>query len=83
MKELILFFTGLFIGFFYFGHLYLQLRNLKKEYKPSLFFTFPIRFLLLSTILGIIFYQFNTLAIYTIIGLLVSRFGVYYNSKIF
>lgn len=76
MKELLLFFTGLMIGFLYFGHLYLQLGYLKNKHKIPIFFTFAIRFSLLSIVLGILFYLFNSLAIYTVFGFIISRFGI-------
>ncbi len=81
MKELLLFFTGLVIGFLYFGHLYLQLEYLKNKHKIPIFFTFAIRFGLLSTILGILFYLFNSLAIYTVFGFIISRFGIYFHKS--
>jgi hypothetical protein len=74
MKALLLFFAGLLTGSLYFGHLYLQLQNLKKEHKISLFFTFPVRFLLLSILLGVLFYYFDTLAVYAVFGVLICRF---------
>jgi len=79
MKELLLFFTGLVIGFLYFGHLYLQLGYLKNKHKIPIFFTFAIRFGLLSIVLGILFYLFNSLAIYTVFGFIISRFGIYFH----
>ncbi|MFT7824901.1 MAG: ATP synthase subunit I [Sulfurimonas sp.] len=81
MKALLLFFAGLLIGSLYFGHLYLQLQNLQKERKISLFFTFPVRFLLLSIVLGILFYRFDTLAIYSVFGVLICRFILYLKYK--
>jgi len=78
MQEVLLFFTGLWIGFLYFGHLYLQLQNLTKKCKIPIFFTFPVRFVLLSIVLGILFYLFNTLAIYAVFGFIISRFGIYF-----
>jgi len=77
MKELILFVTGLLIGFLYFGHLYWQLGYLKKKQKIPIFFTFFIRFALLSIVFGILFYLFNALAIYVVSGFIMSRFGIY------
>lgn len=74
MKALLLFFTGMLIGFLYFGHLYLQLQHLKKKHKIPIFFTFLVRFLLLSIVLGILFYHFGYLAIYTFLGFIVSRY---------
>lgn len=78
MKALLLFFAGLSIGSLYFGHLYLQLQNLKKERKMTLFFTFPVRFLLLSIVLGMLFYRFDTLAVYSVFGVLLCRFIIYF-----
>lgn len=77
MKELFLFFTGLLIGSLYFWHLYLQIQYLKKERKAVIFFTFFVRFLLLGIVLGILFYLFNALAIYTVFGILICRFMIY------
>ncbi len=78
MKELFLFFTGLVTGFLYFGHLYLQLEYLKNKQKTPIFFTFFIRFGLLSIVLGILFYLFNALAVYAVFGFILSRFGIYF-----
>jgi|GEM_PF-1633039 len=80
MKELLLFFAGLVTGYLYFGHLYLQLEYLKNKYKIPIFFTFAIRFSLLSIVLGILFYLFNSLAIYTVFGFIISRLGIYFIS---
>ena len=74
MKALLLLFTGILIGFFYFGHLYLQLKYLKKKHKIPLFFTFLVRFSLLSIAFGILFYHFGYLAIYTFLGFMISRY---------
>ena len=78
MKALLLFFAGLLIGSLYFWHLYLQLQNLKKAHKIPLFFTFPVRFLLLSILLGMLFYRFDTLAVYSVFGVLICRFVIYF-----
>ncbi|GIT97848.1 ATP synthase subunit I [Sulfurovum sp. TSL1] len=74
MKALLLLFTGMLIGTFYFGHLYLQLQHLKKKHKIPFFFTFLVRFLLLSIILGMLFYHFSYLAIYAFFGFIISRY---------
>ena len=74
MKAVLLFFTGMLIGFFYFGHLYLQLQYLKKKHKIPLFFTFLVRFGMLSIVLGILFYHYSYLAIYAFLGFIISRY---------
>lgn len=81
MKALLLFIAGLSVGSLYFGHLYLQLQNLKKASKIPLFFTFPVRFLLLSIVLGMLFYRFDTLAVYAVFGILLCRFSIYLKYK--
>ncbi|MDD3592782.1 MAG: hypothetical protein PHO65_09075 [Sulfurovum sp.] len=78
MKALLLFFAGLLVGSLYFTHLYLQLQNLKKAHKIPLFFTFPVRFLLLSIVLGMLFYRFDALAVYAVFGVLLCRFVIYF-----
>lgn len=78
MKELILFFTGLFTGFLYFGHLYWQLEYLKNKKKIPIFFTFFVRFGLLAILFAILFYLFNALAIYVVFGFIISRLGIYF-----
>ncbi|WP_414717496.1 ATP synthase subunit I [Sulfurovum sp.] len=74
MKALLLLFTGILIGFFYFGHLYLQLQHMKKKHKFPFFFTFLVRFSLLSIVFGMLFYHFGYLAIYTFLGFMISRY---------
>lgn len=81
MKALLLFIAGLSVGSLYFWHLYLQLQNLKKAHKIPLFFTFPVRFLLLSILLGILFYRFDTLAVYSVFGVLLCRVIIYLTFK--
>lgn len=78
MKELLLFFTGVAIGFFYFWHLYLQLNYLKNKHKIPIFFTFSIRFGLFSIILAILFHLFHSLVLYTILGFIISKFWIYF-----
>lgn len=78
MKELLLFFTGLLTGFLYFGHLYLQLEYLKNKQKIPIYFLFLVRFVLLSIVLGILFYLFNALAVYAVLGFILSRLGIYF-----
>jgi hypothetical protein len=74
MKALLLLFTGILIGSFYFGHLYLQLQYLKKKHKIPFFFTFLVRFLVLSMALSMLFYHFGYLALYTFLGFMISRY---------
>lgn len=62
------------MGAFYFGHLYLQLQHLKKKHKIPFFFTFLVRFSLLSIAFGMLFYHLSYAAIYAFLGFMISRY---------
>ena len=76
MKEILFFIIGNVIAIFYFSHLYFQLANLGKRRKISFYFTFPLRFSVLSILLGILFLIYGSMAVYSIIGIVTGRFVV-------
>lgn len=73
MRELLFFILGNIIALFYFSHLYWQLNNLAIRRKVSFYFTFAIRFSLLSLLLGSLFFFFGAVAVYCTIGIFTGR----------
>jgi hypothetical protein len=78
MRELLLFILGNIIAIFYFSHLYWQLGNLTVKRKIPFYFTFAVRFSLLSLLLGSLFFFYGAVAVYCIIGIFTGRFLTLY-----
>ncbi len=73
MKELLFFIIGNIIAIFYFSHLFWQLSNLAVKREISFYFTFPIRFSVLSLLLGSLFFFYGAVAAYCMIGIFTGR----------
>ena len=73
MRELLFFILGNIIAIFYFSHLYWQLGNLIVKREIPFYFTFAIRFSLLSLLLGSLFFFYGAVAVYCMIGIFTGR----------
>ncbi len=73
MRELLFFILGNIIAIIYFSHLYWQLGNLIVKRKIPFYFTFAIRFSLLSLLLGSLFFFYGAVAVYCMIGIFTGR----------
>ncbi|WP_200763731.1 ATP synthase subunit I [Nitrosophilus alvini] len=73
MNGYTLFIFGALLSLLYFYHLYLQLKLLKSK-KRNIFFSFSFRFVLLSVILGWLFYSYEISALYSAAGFITGRF---------
>ncbi len=78
MKALLFFIGGNIMALLYFYHLYLQLTTLQKSRKHLLLGMFPLRFLLLSTLLGTLCFFYPAMTLYMVAGLLSGRVAVFY-----
>lgn len=82
MRELLFFILGNIIAIIYFSHLYWQMSNLAVKREISFYFTFAIRFSVLSLLLGSLFFFYGAVAVYCIIGIFTGRaLTLYWVSK--
>ena len=81
MKELLFFIGGNVMALFYFFHLYFQLTTLLRSRKYQLFGIFPLRFLLLSALLGTLSFFYPSMTLYMVAGLLTGRAAVLFPVK--
>lgn len=81
MRELLFFIGGNIIALFYFFHLYLQLTALQRNRKYRFFGIFPLRFLLLSALLGTLSFFYPSMTLYMVAGLLTGRAAVLFPLK--
>ena len=81
MKEILFFIGGNIMALLYFYHLYLQLTTLQKRRKHLLYGMFPLRFLLLSILLGTLCFFYPSMTLYMVAGLLSGRVAVFYLVK--
>jgi hypothetical protein len=81
MKAIFFFIGGNAMAFVYFLHLYLQLAELKKRRKRLLSWMFPLRFFLLASVLGTLFFFYPPMIPYIIAGLFSGRIAMHYFVK--
>lgn len=82
MKEILFFILGNFIALLYFSHLCFQLLNSLVRRKSSIYLTFPLRFSALSVLLGLLFFRYGLMAVYSTIGVVTGRFITIYLIKV-
>jgi len=81
MKEILFFILGIIISILYFMHLFLQLLQIRKKINSPIFLTFPLRFFILSLLLGSLFFIYGPMAVYSVMGIVVGRFILIYLLK--
>ena len=81
MKEILFFILGIAISILYFMHLFLQLLQIRKKNNGSIFSAFPLRFFILSLLLGFLFFVYGPIAVYSVMGIITSRFILIYFFK--